>query len=196
MVEDIRRRFLPHKKDDGIPWSILGLSLGGMITLEWCNRYPSDFRSAVVVNTSAANVAPPWKRLRWRQYPRFLAIGLARSIEEKEKHILSFTLNRPDVDRPNLARRWAEYMQDAPIAPHVLLEQIAGAIRMRAPKDLRVPTLILASHGDRLVDPDCSWNLARRLGANLVMHRTAGHDLTLDDPNWVANQIRQWQASI
>jgi pimeloyl-ACP methyl ester carboxylesterase len=78
----------------------------------------------------------------------------------------------------------------------VLLEQIAGAIRMRAPKDLRVPTLILASHGDRLVDPDCSWNLARRLGANLVMHRTAGHDLTLDDPNWVANQIRQWQASI
>jgi hypothetical protein len=36
-------------------------------------------------------------------------------------------------------------MQDAPIAPHVLLEQIAGAIRMRAPKQLDVPTLLLAS---------------------------------------------------
>ncbi len=196
MVEDIRRRFLPHKKDDGIPWSILGLSLGGMITLEWCKRYPKDFRSAVAVNTSAANVAPPWKRLHWRQYPRFLAIGLSRNIEEKERHILSFTLNRSDVDRPNLAKRWANYMDDAPIAPHVLLQQVAAAIRMRAPRHLDVPTLLLASHGDRLVDPECSWRLARRLGAHLVMHRTAGHDLTLDDPNWVANQIRQWQATI
>jgi pimeloyl-ACP methyl ester carboxylesterase len=196
MMEDIRQRFLPHRKDDGIPWSILGLSLGGMITLEWCQRHPKDFRSAVVVNTSAANVAPPWKRLRWRQYPRFLAIGLARSVLEKERHILSFTLNRPDVDRTTLAQHWADYMQDAPIHPRVLLQQIAGAVRMRAPKELRVPTLLLASHGDRLVDPECSWQLARRLGAHLVMHRTAGHDLTLDDPNWVANQIRQWQATI
>jgi hypothetical protein len=52
---------------------------------------------------------------------------------------------------------------------------------------------VLASRADRLVDGSCSRALAYRVpGARLAEHDSAGHDLPLDDPEWVVAQIRGW----
>ena len=48
-----------------------------------------------------------------------------------------------------------------------------------------MPLTVLASNGDRLCSPIASRRLAARLGAPLHVHPTAGHDLPLDDPDWV-----------
>jgi pimeloyl-ACP methyl ester carboxylesterase len=74
------------------------------------------------------------------------------------------------------------------------LRQLWAAARYRAPAQAPAPTLILASRNDALVDPSCSEELARRWRVPVRMHASAGHDLTLDDPDWVVDQIRGWVA--
>jgi predicted alpha/beta hydrolase family esterase len=48
---------------------------------------------------------------------------------------------------------------------------------------------VLASRDDKMVSPKCSEDIARYYNANLIEHPSAGHDLTLDDPSWVTEQI-------
>ena len=52
--------------------------------------------------------------------------------------------------------------------------------------------LLLQSLGDHLVNPVCSTRIAGHWRWPLVSHPTAGHDLTLDDGEWVIAQIRAW----
>src|SRR5690606_3024438 len=49
-VDDVRARFLAARGDDPGPWGIFAVSLGGMVLLNWLERYPADFARAVVVN--------------------------------------------------------------------------------------------------------------------------------------------------
>jgi pimeloyl-ACP methyl ester carboxylesterase len=55
-----------------------------------------------------------------------------------------------------------------------------------------VPVLVLASAGDRLVDPGCSRSLAKAWKLPIAVHPTAGHDLALDDGPWVAAEVKRW----
>jgi predicted alpha/beta hydrolase family esterase len=57
-----------------------------------------------------------------------------------------------------------------------------------------VPLLVLASAADTLVDPRCSIRLAHAWDAELRTHPTAGHDLPLDDAEWVASEVGRWLA--
>ncbi|MCB0406521.1 MAG: hypothetical protein KDD51_17190, partial [Bdellovibrionales bacterium] len=54
------------------------------------------------------------------------------------------------------------------------------------------PGLIVVSEKDRLASPSCSRALAAHLHWPLVAHATAGHDLALEDPAWLSDQIVQW----
>jgi pimeloyl-ACP methyl ester carboxylesterase len=53
--------------------------------------------------------------------------------------------------------------------------------------------LVLASLGDRLVSPGCSRRIASRWALPIRLHPTAGHDLPLDDPEWVVQQVLGWR---
>jgi len=67
---------------------------------------------------------------------------------------------------------------------------LPAAARYRAPPPPPpVPTLLLASTHDRLVRCACSRALARAWRCALVEHPHAGHDLPLDDPQWVVQQV-------
>ena len=68
-----------------------------------------------------------------------------------------------------------------------------AASRYRLSRELPpVPVLVLGSAKDRLVDPNCSIQLARQANLPLKMHPDAGHDLPLDDPQWVVKSIKEW----
>jgi len=49
---------------------------------------------------------------------------------------------------------------------------------------------------DRLVDARCSERLAQAWQVELHTHPDAGHDLPLDDGEWVARQVAQWTAGL
>ena len=74
-----------------------------------------------------------------------------------------------------------------------ITKQVLAGARYRAPKKLNgIRTLVLASMRDHLTHPSCSWELARRYSAALAFHDIAGHDLPLDAPEWVADQVNYW----
>jgi pimeloyl-ACP methyl ester carboxylesterase len=52
-----------------------------------------------------------------------------------------------------------------------------------------VPVTVLVGARDTFVDPRCSAALAGWLGVTPSIHPDAGHDLTLDAPAWVVDQI-------
>ena len=52
--------------------------------------------------------------------------------------------------------------------------------------------LLLASRGDRLVHWKCSSTLEQRWQWTLKLHPDAGHDLVLDEPEWILRQLAEW----
>ena len=73
------------------------------------------------------------------------------------------------------------------------LRQLLAAARFRASTQAPAcPVLLLGSEHDGLVNVQCTRAIARRWGSTVALHPDAGHDLPLDDPQWVINQVRQW----
>jgi hypothetical protein len=55
---------------------------------------------------------------------------------------------------------------------------------------------LLAGQQDNLVNVKCSLALAKRWNCAIQVHPNAGHDLPLDDEEWVSSQINQWQTTL
>lgn len=192
ITDDIRERFMAdHAAGD---WAVVGISLGGMVALDWCARYGEDFQGSVVINTSA-RPSPPQQRFRPGALPA-LTTSRFRTAEANERAILAISSNNTAVDRDTLAVQWAHWAGERTPAQASVANQAAAALRFAVPRRLAVPLLVLASRGDRLVSHRCSERVAQQLSAELRVHATAGHDLPLDEPTWVARQIADWQPSV
>lgn len=190
LVDDLRARLLALPGDE--PWSIFAVSLGGMIAMDWCARYPGDFRRGVVVNTSARDLGSFWERFVPANYPKIFSTLASADPLQRERNILDITTNNPKLDREAIARRHAEYSTDRPMARMNVVRQILAASKQSAPQRLELPVLVIGSTADRLVSSKCSTRIAERLGADLVMHDAAGHDLPTDEPAWLADQVAAW----
>lgn len=176
------------------PVHLLGLSLGGMIALEWMRLFPEEVRDAVLINTSAGGVSAPWRRLRPGAAWRLVRAALAGDVTARERHVFSFTSAHPEREA-ELLPAWTEVARARPVTRGVAARQLMAAARFRlgqAPT-AAVPALVLSSEKDGMVSPICSKAVARWLGATVRTHPTAGHDLPLDDPDWVVAQIAAWQ---
>lgn len=191
ITDDIRARFSAQRGDDA--WAILEISLGGMITLDWCARHPEDFQRAVVINTTASDVAS----LRHRLNPGAaldLILAAFRSPAAVERAALASASNRPSDQLDVIAEQWSRLQSDChPSLANVRRQGIA-AMRFKLPAAPNAPLLVLNSRGDRFVSHRSSDEIARRLGVPIRIHYTAGHDLPLDDPDWVCEQITTWSA--
>lgn len=188
ITDDIRSRF----DRDGKRWSILAISLGAMIALDWCARYPGDFDNAVIINTSTRATAAH-RRFNPALLPALAASRLRKDPQlAHERAVLARVANHPPVDRDELAQQWVGYLRDQPSSGRSLLNQSIAAMRFDLPAHIDVPALVLNSRHDRVVHNSASHTIATRLGAPVRIHDTAGHDLTLDDAPWVCDQVRAW----
>ncbi len=195
-VDDLRvrlRRVLPAGERCGI----FAVSLGGMVALEWLARHPEDFVAGVVVNSSLADLSPPWQRMQPANWPRVALAPLLPS-RARERMLLGMTRHQGDLERD--ADRYASIAAATPPRRGNAAGQLRAAMRSRCPERVTVPTLVLASRGDRLVSWRCSARIAERLSLPLRLHEgqgvaAAGHDLPLDAPDWVCAQLNEWLAS-
>lgn len=180
------------RREPGAPVVLFGVSLGGMVVMEWASRHPREVAGVVVGASSAANLAPFWKRMR----PRAL-VTLGRSVftldtAAREARIVRTVSNRRDLWNETI-RSWSEIARQRPVSRLTVGGQVASASRWRAPRKLEVPSLFLVGKRDRLVHPDCSRRLARRYRAELVVHPDAGHDLTTDASEWVIGNLLRFR---
>jgi pimeloyl-ACP methyl ester carboxylesterase len=173
------------------PYHLLGLSLGGMVSLDWAARHPSEVAACVVLNTSLRPFSAFHRRIRPRNYATLLRVFLERDARARETAI--FRLTSSGDPRPDVIDAWTRYAREQPMSRRNALRQLLAAARYRAPlSPPRAPLLVLAGAGDRLVDPACSEKIAQEWNAAIVVHPTAGHDLGLDDGPWVAGEVKRW----
>ena len=176
---------------------VVALSLGAMAALEWCRLDPDAVAGCALINTSTSGLSPFWQRLRPVNYPRvarMLLPGLTPL--EREQRVLAMTSARPQ-SHAGVPEAWAALSQAHPVRPSNALRQLWAAARYRPPAaPPAVPILLLASQGDRLVSPQCSRSLADHWNLPLRMHPWAGHDLPLDDPEWVLRELLEWSRTL
>jgi pimeloyl-ACP methyl ester carboxylesterase len=176
------------------PATILGLSLGAMVAWEWMSTYPEDICGVTLMNTSFAGLSPFYQRLRWQSYRKFVALVMAPDLHNRESGILQLTSNRFGQDE-QIPQAWEKIQIERPVSFINSFRQIKAAAIYK-PSDIKPqrPVLLLSGQGDRLVAPTCSEAIHIKWNLELRRHPRAGHDLTLDDGEWVVWQLTDWVA--
>lgn len=177
------------------PYRVLALSLGAMVAVAWSELYPSELERMVLINTSMAPYNPFYHRLRPANYPILIRHLLFGSIDQRESLILSLTsrLKRSTELRQAILEQWTAYARECPVTRANVLRQLQAALCYRAtPTTPHTPVLLLAGQQDQLVNVKCSLALAQHWRCAIRLHRTAGHDLPLDDGVWVTQQVKEW----
>lgn len=185
-VDEIRQKsqFL----QEGRTVRILALSLGGMIAMDWAHRYPDEVEKIVLMSSSSGGLSQPWERFQLSNFPRFAKIMTSQSAEAFERSVLEMISNnhdRAEAVLPALTEHTLEY----PVQYLNFAKQIWAASRFKAPESARAEVVILGSWGDRMVSPQCSLALAKHFGIEARMHPWAGHDIPIDDPQWILDQL-------
>ena len=176
------------------PFHLFAMSLGAMVATEWARTAPQEISGCVLVNTSFRPFSPFFHRLRPRNYAALLGLALLpRSAEAVERTVWRLTSSAPDA-RSAVIDDWVATRTRRPVSAANALRQLLAAARYRAPVLAPSPRiLLLASQNDQLVDSRCSQAIARGWGCGLALHPHAGHDLPLDAPWWVLEQVQQWR---
>jgi pimeloyl-ACP methyl ester carboxylesterase len=185
-VDWLRQHYAPSLKQQ--PLHLLSVSTGGMLAADWMHRYPEEVAAGVMINTSS-KLSGFSQRLRPSTLCSLLLSTLS-SMPKRETVIVRHTSNR-HTDNADLANRWRIYQQQQPASAGTLLKQLLATSKFE-PQPISQPLLLLASRQDRVVDPACSADLARFWSAELRLHKSAGHDIPLDDSEWLLNQLHLW----
>jgi len=176
------------------PYRILAMSLGAMVAVDWAARYPQELQSMVLINTSLASYSPFYRRLRPANYPLLFAVLPFVSPVRQQALILRLTSNLlAPAQHAATLEHWQHYAREFPVTRANALRQLYAAASYRAViEQIPVPVILLSGQQDRLVDCRCSELLAERWACPIRRHPTAGHDLPLDDADWVLQQIKDW----
>lgn len=186
IVDWLRQHYAASLKQQ--PLHLLTISMGGMLAADWMHRFPEEVAAGVMINTSS-KLNPLSKRMRLGTLCALL-MALMSSIAKREKVIVQRTSNR-HIDNADLTNRWRIYQQQQPVSGATILKQLFAASQFD-PQPVSQPLLLLASRQDRVVNKECSEELARFWSADLRLHKSAGHDIPLDDSEWLLTQLHLW----
>ena len=194
MVDDIRSSVI-HAHDR--PVYILALSMGAMVAVEWMNQHPEECAGAVLISTSLRGLNPVYQRLLPSNYPTIIkSLIFPEDIHQKERRILSMVSNiisHDPIKSDDTVNHWVDYAQQNPVSAINGIRQLIAAMRFRVPEQQpKVPMLVLCSMADHMVSPECSATLARHWQLPIETHDSAGHDIPLDDAEWICEKIVQW----
>ncbi len=181
--------------DLGIEQShVLGVSLGGMVSMAMGLKHPARVSSLVLINSSIAGSGHPRLTLpAWMLLLRAVALGPA--IYDDLARLL-LAPESPVELRKKVAREWLRIDQSMKVSPALVVKQILAASRFRVRADLagiRSPTLVMYGKGDQFV-PHANSELIAKLipGARMVGIEDAGHELTIDRPDEALEEIRKF----
>lgn len=168
-------------------FGVIGISLGGMLATKWAQLKPENIKQLVLINSSS-NLSPFYRRLMPQNYGSIITSLISPSAEKKEEMILSMTVNQEEIWRRHLNEN-TEFLERHPVRIRNFFNQLYLTTQVDFNAVPVCSKLILNSNADRLVHPSCSERIARAWQCPLITHESAGHDLTLDDSEWVIQKI-------
>ena len=182
-VEKLKSQLPPST----LKYNLIGISLGGMIVSQWSKMYPDEVDKLVLINSSFS-ISPFYHRLKIHNYGQIIKIMVNPTAEKIERFVLSTTCNNPIWK--NRLSECIEFQKNHPIQIKNLIRQLLIANRAQFNSKPNSKCLILAGQKDRLVNYKCSLDIAAKWGLSAQIHPTAGHDLPLDAPEWIIEQIK------
>ena len=191
----LRKQHLPAQHPDEPQRILIGLSMGGMVALDWSQRYPNEIAGLIMINSSSAH-QPFWRRFSIKYYAHIL-VTMFSPMRQREKRILQLVTNVRPLPK-SVIQHWVNIQNARPINRHTFLNMLRAAAGY-TPKTFASPkpfgALIITSEQDRLVSHECSKDLARRSRWPIKVNTSAGHDIPLDAPQWLVEQILSFLSS-
>lgn len=169
---------------------VFGVSLGGMIVQKVALRHPNRVRSLVLGCTRAGPSAPKLPHTSVAALVGAMRLSPERAVLETAPLILSrgFIARHPEVPQ-----RWAELAISEPPTRRGVFGQLLAAARHDAARhlrDIRVPVLAITGDVDRLIPPECSEDIVRRVAdARLQLLPGVGHDFPTEMPEQTAQLL-------
>ncbi|MBJ7536883.1 alpha/beta fold hydrolase [Marinomonas transparens] len=183
MVESIRSQLNRSKK-----FNIISISMGGMIALKWAELYPEEVDHLVCINTNAKGFSPFYHRLILKNYVTILR-ALFSSPHQKERLIYSMVSNKAlDV---KVIEDWVAINQAHPMRRKNFFRQFSAALKFEAEKP-NCKLLFISSRLDRLVSYKATQAIAKKWNETLIENPLDGHDIPLDNPEWLCQQLVKW----
>jgi len=184
MVDKIREDL-----DIKVPVNIIAISMGGMIGLQWAAMYPDEIASVICINTSAGNDSCFYHRLRANSYLKIIK-AMFSSVAHREKAIYSLVSNRSE--NMGIIEEWVRYAQECPISKLNFLRQLMAAVRFDITRPLSCKLLFISSQNDNLVSYNAAKAIAKRCRSPIIVNSIAGHDVPLDDPQWLCANLKSF----
>ncbi|HEY3046405.1 MAG TPA: alpha/beta hydrolase [Polaromonas sp.] len=175
------------------PYSLLAMSLGGMVATDWAQHHPHEVTRLVLINTSMRPYSGISDRLRPGNWLQLLLLAARwRDTDYAERVIHQLTCQQRALRDQDLAA-WRRIRSSAPVSAANAWRQLWAAARFcSAAAPPPCPALVLSSARDQLVHPLCSARLAQAWQAEHQQHPWAGHDLPHDDVDWVGQRLAGW----
>ncbi|MDH4469302.1 MAG: alpha/beta hydrolase [Bacteriovoracaceae bacterium] len=173
--------------DQGQNNYLIGISLGGMMSIEWMQKFPEDFKKAILINTSMSGVSPLYHRMFPSSFFQLLFSPVMPKERWRQSIIYKLTSSLGNDRKKEVIDHWEMIAKTAPVSTANSLRQLwAGASFWPNKSRPAVPLQIFSSVQDHLVSHQCSERIAKLWDVPIQRHPTAGHDLLLDDPKWCA----------
>ena len=175
--------------------NLVGISMGGMVALALAQAFPEKVASLSLINTSFKPYCAFYQRLQPSAYVGFVKAWFNPMMQQSEREILRLSSNFRDSDDV-LLDQWLAFRRQQKPSRAAALKQIVAATRFSFYGDKPVADILfVASSKDKVVSPRCSENAACAWNADYRCHRSAGHDLPLDAPEWLAEELVSWRES-
>ncbi|EPR5023474.1 alpha/beta fold hydrolase [Vibrio fluvialis] len=187
MVDSLRAQ-----RNGNEPVDLIAISMGGMIGLDWAERYPNEVSSLFCINTTARGFSPFYQRLRPDNYLNILR-ALCAPPQRRARIIYSIVANRPMDD--DVIAQWSALEQRLPMQPMNFIRQLAAALRFKAQQP-QCRLMFVSSLHDKLVSTLATQALAKAWQSPLILNPQDGHDIPLDNPEWLIEQLVHWYQQV
>ncbi|MFT5888958.1 MAG: pimeloyl-[acyl-carrier protein] methyl ester esterase [Zhongshania sp.] len=184
--EDVQARLPSTITESNEKFGLIAMSLGGMLAIDWLAASPQQIGTVFLINSSTAD-CPLHHRLTWQSLASTLIALLSPSVKKQEMTALKMVSNKHGNDLQVL-QTWCELRQMRPPKKSNVIRQLLAAARFHSPATtamLDANCTVLSSCGDRMVSKQCSERIAQKYQWPLQLHSNAGHDLVIDDPDWL-----------
>ena len=180
------------------PVHLVGLSMGGFVSMRIAARRPELVRSLSLLETSA-DPEPPENVPRYR---RLNLVARWLGLAPVAGKVMPIMFAKSTLADPTRAAELAEWRRRLIANDRIGITRAVKGVIDRAPIHaelgaVRAPTLVMVGEEDAATVPAKAERIRDAIkGARLVRVPRAGHTSTLENPTWVTRELRAFLESV